>query len=87
MMLFKLYYGEEGFVYVTEEEYDSMRTVFNYLNVPYKATLVQEKMYRIKWYDYIDEEWKDIWRTEDNFKETLDEVIKAEVEYEVVEFN
>ena len=87
MMLFKLYYGEEGFVYVTEEEYESMRTVFNYLNVPYKVTLVQEKMYRITWYDYIDEEWKDIWRTEDNFKETLDEVIKAEVEYEVVEFN
>lgn len=87
MMLFKLYYGEEGFVYVTEEEYESMRTVFNYLNVPYKVTLVQEKMYRITWYDYIDEEWKDIWRTEEDFKETLDEVIKAEVEYEVVEFN
>ena len=87
MMLFKLYYGEEGFVYVTEEEYDSMRTVFNYLNVPYKVTLVQEKMYRIKWYDDIDEEWNDIWCTEDNYPDMLKEVKLAEVEYEVVEFN
>ena len=87
MMLLKLYYGEEGFVYVTEEEYEPMRKVFNYLNVPFEAALVQEKMYRITWYDYIDEEWKDIWCTEDNYPDMLKEVKLAEVEYEVVEFN
>ena len=87
MMLLKLYYGEEGFVYVTEDEYESMRKIFNYLNVPFEATLVQEKMYRIKWYDDIDEEWNDIWCTEDNYPDMLKEVKLAEVEYEVVEFN
>lgn len=87
MMLFKLYYGEDGYVYVTEEEYDSMKAVFNYLNVPYKVVLVEEKMYRIEWYDYIDEEWKDIWCNEDDYPNMLKEVKLAEVEYEVVEFN
>ena len=86
-MLFKLYYGEDGYVYVTEEEYESMRTVFNYLNVPFKVVLVEEKMYRIEWIDYIDEEWKDIWCTEDDYPNMLNEVKLAEVEYEVKEFN
>lgn len=87
MMLFKLYYGEDGYVYVTEEEYESMKTVFNYLKVPFKVALVQEKMYRIEWFDYIDEEWKDIWCTEDDYPNMLKEVELAQVEYEVKEFN
>ena len=87
MLLFKLYYGEDGYVYVTEDEYDSMRKVFNHLNVPFKVVQVKEKMYRIKWYDYIDEEWKDIWCTKDTYLNMLKEVVLAQVDYEVVEFN
>ena len=87
MMLFKLYYGEDGYVYVTEEEYEPMRQVFNHLGVSYEVALVTEKMYRINWYDYIDEEWKDIWCTKDNYQDMLKEVVFAQVEYTVKEFN
>lgn len=86
-MLFKLYYGEEGYVYITEEEYEPMRQVFNHFGLSYEVALVKEKMYRITWYDYIDEEWKDIWCTKDNYPDMLKEVMFAQVEYTVKEFN
>lgn len=86
-MLFKLYYGEEGYVYITEEEYEPMRQVFNHFGISYEIALVEEKMYRITWYDYIDEEWKDIWCTKDDYPNMLKEVMFAQVEYTVREYN
>jgi hypothetical protein len=44
-------------------------------------------MYRITWYDYIDEEWKDIWCTKDDYPNMLKEVMFAQVEYTVREYN
>jgi hypothetical protein len=44
-------------------------------------------MYRITWHDYIDEEWTDIWCTEEEYEEQMNLVKEAEVEYEVTEYN
>lgn len=87
MKLFIMNYGEEGYVYVTEEEYEAMKQVFKYLNVPYELMPIEYKMYRIRWFNYIDDEWQDIWCTKDDYLDTLKEVIAAGVSYEVVEFN
>ena len=75
------------YMYITQEDLEETIKTLKYLNVAYEVYIVQDKMYRITWYDYIDEEWTDIWCTLDEYEETLPKVIEAGVEYKVTEFN
>ena len=60
---------------------------FNYLGLKYKAILIEDKMYAIHWFDYIDDEWSIVWCTEDKFERSLEDVKDAEVEYYIKEYN
>ena len=65
---------------------DALKT-FNYLGLKYKAILIEDNMYAIHWFDYIDDEWSIIWCTEDKFERSLEDVKDAEVEYYIKEYN
>ena len=75
------------YMYITQEDLEETIETLKYLNIAYEVYIVQDKVYRITWYDYIDEEWTDIWCTSDEYEETLPKVIEAGVEYKVTEFN
>ncbi len=77
----------DEYMYITQEDLEETVETLKYLNVAHEVYVVQEKMYRITWYDYIDEEWDDIWCTPEEYEEKLELVLKAGVEYEVTEFN
>ena len=77
----------DEYMYITQEDLEETIETLKYLNIAYEIYIVQDKVYRITWYDYIDEEWTDIWCTSDEYEETLPKIIKAGVEYEVTEFN
>ena len=86
-MLYKIIF-ENGFDLFVEylELVDALKA-FNYLNLKYKAILVEDKMYAIHWFDYIDDEWSIIWCTKDKFERSLNNVKNAEVEYFIKEYN
>ncbi len=86
-MLYLVTLGTGNRLYVTEEEYLEIKKGLEYLGIKVSAEIVQDKMYRIQWYDYIDDEWTDIWCTEEDVVEKLEIVKLAEVEYNVTEFN
>lgn len=86
-MLYLVTLGTGNRLYVTEEEYLEIKKALEYLGIKVSAEIVQDKMYRIQWYDYIDDEWTDIWCTEEDVVEKLEIVKLAEVEYNVTEFN
>ncbi len=86
----ELYYVEfeDGCgLYVKEDEYDDFARAMALLSVKYTAIVVEDKMYSIHWFDYIDDEWSVIWCTEDEYNNILNDVIKSEVEYYTVEYN
>jgi hypothetical protein len=87
-MIIKMHIKEnDEIMFVTVDEYYEVAESLQYLGLEHIDYFVNEKMYRIIWYDYIDDEWRDIWCTEDKYKENLDLVIESEVEYKVVEYN
>ena len=57
------------------------------LSVKYTVIVVEDKMYAIHWFDYIDDEWNIIWCTKDEFERNLEDVKNAEVEYYIEEYN
>lgn len=75
------------YMYITQEDLEETIETLKYLNVAYEVYIVQDKMYRITWYDYIDEEWTDIWCTPEEYEEKLPKVIEAGVQYKITEFN
>ena len=75
------------YMYITQEDLKETIETLKYLNVAYEVYIVQDKMYRITWYDYIDEEWTDIWCTPEEYEENLPKVIEAGVQYKITEFN
>lgn len=86
-MLYLVSLGTGNKLYATEDEYQEIKKALEYLGIKVSAEIVQDKMYRIQWYDYIDEEWTDIWCTEDNVADGLNAVKLAEVEYKLTEYN
>ena len=74
-------------IYMEHEEYSEMKKVFELLGTTYQAEVVTSKTYRIDWYNYMDEEWDIIWCSKDEFESTISEVIRAEVEFYVTEYN
>ncbi len=77
----------DEYMYITQGELESTKDALRYLNIAFEVYVVEDKMYRITWYDYIDEEWTDIWCNEEEFEEQMNIVKKAEVEYRVETYN
>ena len=77
----------DEYMYIAQEDLESTKDALRCLNIAFEVYEVKDKMYRITWYDYIDEEWTDIWCTSEEYEETLPKVIEAGVEYKVTEFN
>ena len=86
-MLYLVSLGTGNKLFATEDEYQEIKKSLEYLGIKVSAEIVQEKMYRIQWFDYIDEEWTDIWCTEDNVADGLNAVKLSEVEYKLTEYN
>ena len=86
-MLYKVTMPDESIVLVKEEEFMELKEALEYMNLTYKAIVVEDKMYCIHWFDYIDNVWTTEWKTEEAFQPFLREIIDAEVEYFVEEFN
>ena len=88
--MIQLYYVEfndgEG-LYMNELEYDDFARAMELLSVEYTATVIDEPMYAIHWYDYIDEEWDIIWCSPETFDEEMCRVQEAEVEWHVETYN
>ena len=78
---------KDEYIYCEVNEYREICESLNYLGVEHTDYIVEDKIYRITWFDDIDEEWKDIWSTEEDYEGWMEEITKAEVEYEVREFN
>lgn len=86
-MLYNIIFENGIEVFVEYLELVDALKAFNYLNLKYKAILIEDKMYAIHWFDYIDDEWSIVWCTEDKFERSLEDVKDAEVEYYIKEYN
>ena len=87
MLMMICMHDKDEYIYCEINEYREICEALNYLGVEHTDYIVEDKIYRITWFDDIDEEWKDIWSTEEDYEGWMEEIIKAEVEYEVREFN
>ena len=86
-MLYNIIFENGIEVFVEYLELVDALKAFNYLNLKYKAILIEDKMYAIHWFDYIDDEWSILWCTKDKFERSLKDVKDAEVEYYIKEYN
>lgn len=87
MQLFYIMLSDGSGIYADETELYDIKKTFKYLGLDFKACLIEDKMYAIHWFDYIDDEWSTIWCTEDEFERSLEDVKNAEVEYYIKEYN
>ena len=74
-------------LYMKSDEFDDFAKAMTLLSIHYVATVVEEKMYCIHWFDYIDDEWATIWSTEDEINSYMNDILEAKVEYNIEEFN
>jgi hypothetical protein len=74
-------------LYFTHEDYKEFQTAMDYLGVKYEAHIFLEKMYCFNYFDYIDDEWKCLWSTEEEYDDLLEDIINAEVDYYIEEYN
>ena len=86
-MLYNIIFEDGTDIFVDYLELIDAIKAFNYLGLNYKAILIEDKMYAIHWFDYIDDEWYIAWCTEDKFEKSLEDVKDAEVEYYIKEYN
>ena len=86
-MLYNIIFEDGTDIFVEYLELIDAIKAFNYLGLNYKAYLIEDKMYAIHWFDYIDDEWSIVWCTEDKFERSLEDVKDAEVEYYIKEYN
>ena len=86
-MLYNIIFEDGTDVFVEYLELVDALKAFNHLGLKYKSILIEDKMYAIHWFDYIDDEWSVIWCTEDKFDSALINVKDAEVEYYIKEYN
>ena len=88
MQLYNVEFKNDGYsMYVKEDEYDDFARAMALLSLEYTAIVVEDKMYSIHWFDYIDDEWNIIWCTKDEFERNLEDVKNAEVENYIEEYN
>lgn len=86
-MLYNIIFEDGTDIFVEYLELADALKAFNYLGLNYKAHLIEDKMYAIHWFDYIDDEWSIVWCTKDKFERSLEDVKDAEVEYYIKEYN
>lgn len=86
-MLYKFIMSDNTIVYVKEDEFQEIKQVMDYLNIKCEITVVEEKMYCIHWFDFIDDEWAIIWSTKDEINSYMNDILEAKVEYYIEEFN
>ena len=86
-MLYNIIFEDGTDIFIEYLELTDAIKAFNYLGLNYKAHLIEDKMYAIHWFDYIDDEWNIIWCTEDKLERNLEDVKDAEVEYYIKEYN
>ena len=77
----------DEYMYITQEDLEETIEALKVLNIAYEVYIIEDKVYRITWYNDIDEDWYEIWCTSEEYEETLPKVIEAGVEYKVTEFN
>ena len=77
----------DEYMYITQEDLEETIEALKVLNIAYEVYIIEDKVYRITWYDDIDEEWNEIWCTSEEYEEKLPKVIEAGVQYKVTEFN
>lgn len=77
----------DEYVYITEETLEETIEALKVLNIAYEVYIIEDKVYRITWYDYIDDAWQEIWCTPEEYEEKMALILEAEVEYRVTEFN
>ena len=80
-MLYNLIFEDGTDILVEYLELADALKAFNYLGLKYRAILIEDKMYAIHWFDYINDERSIIWCTKDKFERSLNNVKNAEVEY------
>ena len=86
-MLYKVIIEDGTILFSTEEEYLDIKETLDYMGIKFDACIVEDRMYAIHWYDYIDDEWRIIWSTQEEYESIMYDIIKAEVEYEIQVFN
>ena len=77
----------DEYMYITQEDLEETIEALKVLNLAYEVYIIEDKVYRITWFDYIDEEWNEIWCTPEEYEEKITKVIEAGVQYKVTEFN
>jgi hypothetical protein len=77
----------DEYMYITQETLEETIEALKVLNIAYEVYITEEKVYRITWYNDIDEDWYEIWCTPEEYEEKLALILEAEVEYNVTEFN
>ena len=87
MQLYYVEFEDGNGLYVEEDEYDDFSKAMILLSIKHTTFVVTEPMYAIHWFDYIDDEWAIIWCTQDEFNDTMADIITAGVEHRVVIYN
>ena len=77
----------DEYMYITQETLDETIEALKVLNIAHEVYIIEDKVYRITWFDYIDENWNEIWCTPEEYEEKMALILEAEVEYKVTEFN
>lgn len=77
----------DEYMYIPQEDLEETIETLNVLNIAHEVYIIEDKIYRITWYDYIDETWNEIWCRPEEFEEKLALVLEAEVEYVINEYN
>lgn len=77
----------DEYMYITEETLEETLEALKVLNITYEVYIIEDKVYRITWYNDIDEDWYEIWCTPEEYEEKITKVIEAGVQYKITEFN
>ena len=78
----------DEYMYCEMNEYYEICETLLELGIVHTDYIVDERVWRITWYDYIDEEWSDLWcANEESYMITIDDVREAEVEYRIKIYN
>lgn len=87
-MLTAIYFkSNDEYMYYTDYEAKEVVEALDYLGAEYEIYMINERMYRITWYYDLNEEWVDIWCTEDDYEEQMKLIKEAKVEFTVEQFN
>ncbi len=86
-MLTIIQFDVDEYMYVPQEELEETIEKLKHYTIAHEVVVIEDKVYRITWYDYTDETWNEIWCTSEEYEEKLALVLEAKVEYEVTEFN